>query len=111
MLFELDHINFVGAGHQEAHVPGWAIVDTGTKTPGVLAAWRQLIAAVGPLAATPQDAHITRILRTYMRADPCWLTRKFSSRLWMTQLQYRSCRTLADNTGREALGEAFGIYR
>ena len=113
--FELDHINLWALANEDAHGPGWAIVDTGTKTPKALAAWRQLIAADGLLAATSQGARITRILCTHMHPDHVglagWLTRKFGCRLWMTRLEYLTCRTLAGDTGREAPGEAIGFYR
>ncbi|MDO8773536.1 MAG: MBL fold metallo-hydrolase [Burkholderiaceae bacterium] len=113
--FELDHINLWALADKDAHGPGWAIVDTGTKTPEALAVWRQLIAADGPLAATPQGARITRILCTHMHPDHVgmagWLTRKFQCRLWMTRLEYLTCRTLAGDTGREAPSEAIGFYR
>jgi glyoxylase-like metal-dependent hydrolase (beta-lactamase superfamily II) len=110
--FELDHINLWALADKDAHGPGWAIVDTGTKTPEALAVWRQLIAADGPLAATPQGA---RILCTHMHPDHVgmagWLARKFQCRLWMTRLEYLTCRILAGDTGREAPDEAIHFYR
>ena len=113
--FALNHINLWAIADQDAHGPGWAIVDTGTKTPEVLAAWRQLIAADGPLAATPQGARITRIFCTHMHPDHVgmagWLTRKFQARLWMTRLEYLSCRTLTADTGREAPDDAIRFYQ
>ena len=112
--FELDHINLWALADQDEHGPGWAIVDTGTKTPEALAVWRQLIAADGPLAATSQGARITRILCTHMHPDHVGmaggLTRKFQCRLWMTRLEYLTCRTLAGDTGREAPDEAIRFY-
>jgi glyoxylase-like metal-dependent hydrolase (beta-lactamase superfamily II) len=90
-------------------------VDTGTKTPEALEAWRQLTAADGPLAATAQGARITRIFCTHMHPDHVgmsgWLARKFQARLWMTRLEYLTCRTLAADTGREAPDEAIRFYR
>jgi glyoxylase-like metal-dependent hydrolase (beta-lactamase superfamily II) len=113
--FALNHINLWAVADQDEHGPGWAIVDTGVKTPEVLAAWRQLIAADGPLAATPQGARITRILCTHMHPDHVgmagWLTRKFQCRLWMTRLEYLTCRTLAADTGREPPDDAIQFYR
>ena len=77
--FALNHINLWAIADEDEHGPGWAIVDTGTKTPEALAAWRQLIAPDGPLAATPQGARITRVLCTHMHPDHVgmagWLTR------------------------------------
>ena len=113
--FALDHINLWAIADEDAQGPGWAIVDTGTKTPAVLAAWRTLIANDGPLAATPQGARITRILCTHMHPDHVgmagWLTRKFQCRLWMTRLEYLTCRTLTADTGREAPDDAIRFYQ
>jgi glyoxylase-like metal-dependent hydrolase (beta-lactamase superfamily II) len=39
-----------------------------------------------------------------------WLTRKFQCRLWMTRLEYLTCRTLVADTGREAPEEAIRFY-
>ena len=112
--FALNHINLWALADEDEHGPGWAIVDTGTKTPETLAAWRQLIAPDGPLAATPQGARITRVLCTHMHPDHVgmagWLTRKFQCRLWMTRLEYLTCRTLVADTGREAPVEAIRFY-
>ena len=104
-----------GVEDEDEHGPGWAIVDTGTKTPDVLAAWRQLIADAGPLAATVHGNRITRIFCTHMHPDHVgmagWLTRKAQCRLWMTRLEYLTCRTLAADTGREAPDDAIRFYR
>jgi glyoxylase-like metal-dependent hydrolase (beta-lactamase superfamily II) len=40
-----------------------------------------------------------------------WLTRKFQIRLWMTRLEYLTCRTLTADTGREAPDDAIRFYR
>ncbi len=113
--FSLNHINLWAIADEDDNGPGWAIVDTGTKTPEALTAWRTLIAADGPLAATPQGARITRILCTHMHPDHVgmagWLTRKFQCRLWMTRLEYLTCRTLAADTGREAPEDAIRFYQ
>ncbi|MBL8349057.1 MAG: MBL fold metallo-hydrolase [Burkholderiaceae bacterium] len=113
--FALNHINLWAVADADEQGPGWAIVDTGTKTPEVVAAWRQLIAADGPLAATPQGARITRVFCTHMHPDHVgmagWLTRKFQIRLWMTRLEYLTCRTLTADTGREAPDDAIRFYQ
>ena len=112
--FALNHINLWALADEDEHGPGWAIVDTGTKTPETLTAWRRLIAADGPLAATKQGARITRVLCTHMHPDHVgmagWLTRKFQCRMWMTRLEYLTCRTLVADTGREAPVEAIHFY-
>ena len=40
-----------------------------------------------------------------------WLTRKFNARLWMTRLEYMSCRVMVSDTGREAPPEAIEFFR
>ena len=109
--FTLTHINLWAIADEG----GWAIVDTGTQTPDVLAAWHTLLAPDGPLAATPQGARLTRVIVTHMHPDHVgmagWLTRKFDVRLWMTRLEYLTCRTLAADTGREPPDDAIRFYR
>ena len=113
--FALNHINLWAIADHDDHGPGWAIVDTGTKTPEVMAAWRQLIAPDGPLARQGQGARITRVFVTHMHPDHVgmagWLTRKFQCRLWMSRLEYLTCRSLVADTGREAPEDAIRFYR
>ncbi|WP_284618901.1 MBL fold metallo-hydrolase [Aquabacterium humicola] len=120
--FALNHINLWAIADEDEHGPGWAIVDTGTKTPEALDAWRTLIAPEGPLAARLPEgtlpgggARLTRVLVTHMHPDHVgmagWLTRKFQCRLWMTRLEYLTCRMLVADTGREAPEEAIRFYR
>jgi len=113
--FTLNHINLWALADEDEQGPGWATVDTGTKPPETRAAGRQLTAPDGPLAATPQGARITRVMCTHMHPDHVgmagWLTRKFQCRLWMTRLEYLTCRTLVADTGREAPEEAIRFYR
>jgi glyoxylase-like metal-dependent hydrolase (beta-lactamase superfamily II) len=111
--FALNHINLWAIADEDERGPGWAIVDTGTKTPDTLAAWRALTAADGPLAQRG-SARLTRVFVTHMHPDHVgmagWLTRKFQCRLWMTRLEYLTCRTLVADTGREAPDEAIRFY-
>ena len=113
--FALNHINLWAIADEDAQGSGWAIVDTGTKTPEALAAWRSLIAADGPLAQAGGSARVTRVIATHMHPDHIgmagWLTRKFQCRLWMTRLEYLTCRTLIADTGREAPDDAIRFYR
>ena len=87
---------------------GWAIVDSGLQTSDTTAAWRKLFS--GPLASG-----VKRVLATHMHPDHIgmagWLTRKFDCRLWMTRLEYLSCRTLVADTGREAPEDGIRFYR
>jgi len=88
---------------------GWAVVDTGMRTEGGTATWRQW------WAESPNEGTITRIFVTHMHPDHVglagWLTRKFDCRLWMTrQLRY-SCRVMVSDTGREAPDDGLQFYR
>ncbi len=105
--FSLNHINLWAIEDGD----GWAIVDTGTQTPEVLAAWRAMLAADGALAGKP----VTRVIATHMHPDHMgmagWLTRKYDARLWMTRQEYLMCRVLTADTGRAAPDEAIRFFR
>jgi glyoxylase-like metal-dependent hydrolase (beta-lactamase superfamily II) len=88
---------------------GWAVVDTGMGGPDTSQAWRK--AFKGPLAERPA----TRIFVTHMHPDHIgmagWLTRKYDCRLWITRLEFLTCRSLAGDTGREAPLDGVRFYR
>jgi glyoxylase-like metal-dependent hydrolase (beta-lactamase superfamily II) len=88
---------------------GWALVDTGMRTEATTAAWRQLF------ANAPDRRLLKRVFVTHMHPDHIgtagWLTRKFNCRLWMTRLEYLTCRVLVSDTGREAPADAERFYR
>lgn len=102
--FSLDHIN-LWALRDGA---GWALVDTGIWSTDTADAWRQIFAA-----ALPQG--VTRIFVTHMHPDHIgmagWLARKFDCRLWISRLEYLTCRALGADTGREAPEDAIRFYR
>ncbi len=112
--FTLNHINLWAIADADEAGPGWAIVDTGASTADAITAWRTLTAPEGPLMASPQGGRVTRVIVTHMHPDHVgmagWLTRKFHCRLWMTRLEYMSCRTLVADTGREAPEDAIRFY-
>lgn len=88
---------------------GWAIVDTGLGGVETRDAWRA--AFQGPLEGQP----VTRVFVTHMHPDHIgmagWLTRKFGCQLWITRLEFVTCRSLALDTGREAPEVAIRFYR
>lgn len=92
--YRIDHIN-VWAIREGA---GWALVDTGTRTAPAMAAWERLLA--GPLQGLP----ITRVIATHMHPDHVglagWLEQRFGAPLWMTELEYFTCRTLMSERGQ-----------
>jgi len=105
--FSLDHINLWAVRDGD----GWAVFDSGVHSTETARAWRTLFAESGPLG----QGGLRRVFVTHMHPDHIgmagWLTRRFDCRLWMTQLEYLSCRVLVADTGREAPDEAVRFYR
>jgi glyoxylase-like metal-dependent hydrolase (beta-lactamase superfamily II) len=103
--YALDHINLWALEDGD----GWAVVDTGTRTDTNVAVWRSLF------ANAPDQRSLSRIFVTHMHPDHIgmagWLARKFDARLWMTRLEYLSCRVMVSDTGREAPVEGTEFYR
>jgi glyoxylase-like metal-dependent hydrolase (beta-lactamase superfamily II) len=89
----LDHINVWALRDGD----GWTIVDTGVETPQGTGAWEAAFA--GPLEGRP----VVRVICTHMHPDHVglagWLTERFGCRLWMTRLEYVTCRMLLVDTG------------
>ena len=79
---------------------GWSIVDTGLHSAKTMDAWQAAFG--GPLGGAPA----LRVIVTHMHPDHCglagWLAERFKVRLWMTRLEYLTCRLMAADTGREA---------
>lgn len=103
--YALDHINLWALDDGA----GWALVDTGTRTETTAEVWRELF------ANAPDRRTLTRVFVTHMHPDHVgmagWLTRKFGVPLWMTRLEYLSCRVMVSDTGREAPPDAIRFYR
>ncbi len=88
---------------------GWAIIDTGIGGPETVQAWREAFRiSLGERPAT-------RVFATHMHPDHIgmagWLTRKYGCRLWITRLEFLTCRSLAADTGREAPEDGVRFYR
>jgi len=102
--FALDHINLWAIEDGD----GWAVVDTGVRNEVTTAHWRELF------ANAPDHRSISRVFVTHMHPDHVgmagWLTRKFACQLWMTRLEYLSCRVLTSDTGRAAPEDAIQFY-
>ncbi|WP_322033896.1 MBL fold metallo-hydrolase [Paraburkholderia sp. J76] len=88
---------------------GWAIVDTGLCLPDSVQAWEALLA--GPLGGR----RVTRVFVTHLHADHVgmagWLTRRFDCPLWMTRVEYLTCRANVADSGREAPADGVRFYR
>ena len=100
----LSHINLWAIEDNNS----WTIVDTGMQTSETTTAWNDLIS--GSLGM----GRVSRVMVTHMHPDHVgmagWLTRKFNCRLWMTRLEYLTCRTLVSDTGREVPEDALRFY-
>ncbi|MEM8615390.1 MAG: MBL fold metallo-hydrolase [Pseudomonadota bacterium] len=80
---------------------GWTIVDTGMPLDETKAAWRKIFDE--KLGGRP----VWRIIVTHMHPDHIgnagWLSRKFpGAELWISRLEYITCRMLVADTGRQA---------
>jgi glyoxylase-like metal-dependent hydrolase (beta-lactamase superfamily II) len=88
---------------------GWTIVDTGVATEETRLHWRTIFETY--LEGLP----VNRVMITHMHPDHVglagWLTRKFDAQLWMSRLEYLTCRTLVADTGRDAPEVAIDFYR
>jgi glyoxylase-like metal-dependent hydrolase (beta-lactamase superfamily II) len=105
MPYRLDHINVWAIEDGE----GWALVDTGMRTEATVAAWEKLF------AQQPFDRPLTRVFVTHMHPDHIgmagWLTRKYGVQLWISRLEYLTCRVIVSDSGREAPADALRFYQ
>jgi glyoxylase-like metal-dependent hydrolase (beta-lactamase superfamily II) len=102
--FRLNHINVWSLDDGA----GWTLVDTGVSTEESLAAWDKL------LDQAPLTQPVRRVMVTHMHPDHIgmagWFTRKYGVQLWISRLEYMTCRVVAADTGREAPAEALRFY-
>lgn len=88
---------------------GWTIVDTGMAVEDARNHWRRIFDTV--LEGLP----VKRVIVTHMHPDHIglagWITRKFDAELFMSQLEYISCRMLVSDTGREAPAAGISFYQ
>lgn len=101
----LNHINVWALADGDT----WTLVDTGIQTPETAAAW--LSAFSGVLGGRA----VGRVICTHMHPDHIgmagWLTRRFDCQLWITRLEYVTCRMLAADTGREPPADALRFHQ
>ena len=99
----------IDEGPLDENGPGWAIVDTGMGGTATRDSWRA--AFQGGLAGKG----VSRVFVTHMHPDHIgmsgYLTRKFDAKLWITRLEFMTCRSLAADTGREAPEDALRFFR
>jgi glyoxylase-like metal-dependent hydrolase (beta-lactamase superfamily II) len=103
--YRLNHINVWAVDDGE----GWALVDTGARTEETVAVWEQLT------SEPPLNRPLSRVIVTHMHPDHVgmagWLTRRHHVKLWISSLEYLSCRALVSDTSREAPPDALQFYR
>jgi glyoxylase-like metal-dependent hydrolase (beta-lactamase superfamily II) len=101
----LNHINLWALEDGD----GWTLVDAGMQTDEIATAWRTVMS--GLMAGRT----VKRVICTHMHPDHIgmagWLTRRFNCPLWISRLEYLTCRTLVADTGREAPADAVRFYR
>jgi len=100
----LNHINLWALADGD----GWTLIDTGMRTDEIASAWQNIMS--GLMADRP----VKRVICTHMHPDHIgmagWLTRRFDCQLWITRLEYLTCRTLVSDMGREAPADALRFY-
>lgn len=105
MPLALNHINLWAVRDGE----GWALFDTGMRNEESMRTWQKWWKEL------PAPHRMTRIFVTHMHPDHVgmagWMTRKFGVRLWMSRLEYLTCRLLCSDTGREAPADGEAFYR
>lgn len=103
--YRLNHINVWALADGD----GWTLVDTGSRTEENVGVWQEL------MSKAPLDRPLRRVLVTHMHPDHIgmagWLTRRYGLRLWISRLEYLSCRALTADTQREAPADALAFYR
>ncbi|MFT3819263.1 MAG: MBL fold metallo-hydrolase [Rubrivivax sp.] len=112
--YATDHINLWLLADEDAAGAGWALVDTGVKTPQSVALWRSLTAPGGDLEQAGRNGRLTRVICTHFHTDHAgmagWLTRKLQCPLWMTRLEYLSGRLHLSEWGRPAPEGVLAFY-
>lgn len=89
---------------------GWTIVDTGLPYDESREAWRKLLGE-----RVTETKPLKRVIITHMHPDHVglagWLCHKWGAELWMSRLEYITCRMLVADTGREAPKAGTDFYK
>jgi glyoxylase-like metal-dependent hydrolase (beta-lactamase superfamily II) len=89
---------------------GWTIVDTGMPLKETRDAWKAILEP-----RVTADKPLKRVIVTHMHPDHVgcagWLCYKYGAELWMSRLEYTTCRMLISDTGREAPEAGISFYR
>lgn len=105
MPMVLDHINIWLLEDGD----GWTVVDSCLDLPAAREQWQELFA--GFMAGRP----VKRVICTHMHPDHVglagWITQRFDAELWMSREEFLMCRSLVNDTGREAPEAAIRFYR
>lgn len=104
--FALKHINVWLIDDGDS----WTIVDTGIPLPETKGAWRSLLDS-----RVTREKPLRRVIVTHMHPDHVgsagWLCHKYGAELWMSRLEYITCRMLVGDTGRAAPEAGISFYR
>lgn len=88
---------------------GLSIVDTGIFSAPTIHAWQAALPELLPQGA------IGRVVVTHMHPDHCglagWFSEQYGAQLWMSRLEYLTCRVLASEHGRPAPADCMTFYR
>lgn len=88
---------------------GVTIVDTGILSDATKSAWEQA------LPSLLGSGTVHRVLITHMHPDHCgvagWLCSRFGAELWMSRLEYLTCRVLISEHGQSAPESSIEFYR
>ncbi len=89
---------------------GWTVVDTGLPLDETRNAWKRLLGD----RVTPEKP-LNRVIVTHMHPDHVgtagYLCHKYDAKLWMSRLEYTTCRLLVSDTGRDAPQAGIDFYR
>jgi len=105
MFMPLNHVNVYAIADGD----GWALIDTGLNNAVTIEAWQTMLA--GPLGGRP----VHRVFGTHMHPDHVglagWLCEQTGAALWMSRLEYLTCRVLVADTGKPAPAEGVSFYQ